>query len=79
MFILLQGSIKETKKIAAKSSYEKCGSLHGCEKNSPDNVPDSNLSYADMNAAHIKTSRVCYIFTSISWDRDAALSDLEKS
>lgn len=78
MFILLQGSIKETQKFAAKSYYEKCGSFRGCEKNSPDNMPDSNLSYTDMNAAYIKTSRVCYMFTSISWDKDASLSDLGK-
>lgn len=50
MFILLPGSIRETKKFAAKSWYEKCGSFHGCESNSPDNMPDSNLSYTDTNA-----------------------------
>lgn len=66
MFILLQGSIKETKNFAAKSYYEKCVSFHGCEKNSPDNVPDSDLSYTDMNAVYIKTSSICYMFTSIS-------------
>lgn len=76
MFILLQGSIKETKKFAAKSLYEKCGSFHGCEKNSPDNVPDSNLSYVDMNAAYIKNSRLYYVY--INNLRDAAVSDLEK-